>query len=308
MIKTNVKIECDEYIAEFRSDLGGNCYRLYHKGAEAELLRSPENEEALKSSAFLYGNPILFPPNRIRGGEFEFEGRKYAFPINETKTNCHLHGALHNTPFIITEQNESCVEFFYEAESGEYLGFPHAFRLYRRYELSKNGLFERITVFNDSMANMPFMLAFHTTFNSPFIDEGDKCFMLVNVTEEHLRDEKYLPTGEVVGKRNREKLLNNGEYRIGEGRLSAFYGVHRSKAYVIDPQNGYKIAYDASEDYKYRMLWVKDGGSFSVIEPQTCAIDCFHLDTPATENGLIVIPPGKNIRLWTKISLVEDQL
>ena len=136
MIKTDVKLENGGYVAEFRSDLGGNCYRLYHKESGAELLRSPENEEKLFSQMYLYGNPILFPPNRIRDGEFEFEGRKYVFPINEPATNSHIHGALYKKAFKIVKQTSSAVEFLFEAKTGEYLGFPHNFHIERAYELS----------------------------------------------------------------------------------------------------------------------------------------------------------------------------
>ena len=31
MLKTDVKIENEEYVAEFQSKFGGNCYRLQHK-------------------------------------------------------------------------------------------------------------------------------------------------------------------------------------------------------------------------------------------------------------------------------------
>ena len=189
MIKTDVKLENGGYVAEFRSDLGGNCYRLYHKETGAELLRVPESEEKLFSEIYLFGNPILFPPNRIRDGEFEFEGRKYTFPINEKATNSHIHGALYKQPFKVVSQSSDKVEFLYEAKSGEYIGFPHAFCVLRTYTLAEDGLTESVKVFNNSDKNMPFMLAFHTTFNVPFTPDAceENCYMKVAVGKEHIR-------------------------------------------------------------------------------------------------------------------------
>ncbi len=305
MINTDVKIDFGGYVAEFRSDLGGNCYRLCHRESGAELLRSPESEEKLFSEIYLFGNPILFPPNRIRGGEFEFEGRKYSFPINEPKTNSHIHGQLYKKPFEVVCLTESSVSFLYKAEAGEYLGFPHAFRVLRSYELSEEGLLEKVRVFNDSDMNMPFMLAFHTTFNIPFAPGAceENCYMKAAVGKEHLRDSNYLPTLEYEGGREREAKLNSGTYPIAQDALSAFYDNFNRESEIIDTDKGLKIVYEGSEQYKYRMLWVKKGGNLAVIEPQTCAIDCFHLEEPADKKGLVVIAPNESEEFVTKFSL-----
>ncbi len=302
MINTDVKLESGGYVAEFRSDIGGNCYRLYHKPTGAELLRTPKDEKELFSQVFLFGNAILFPPNRIRNGEFEFDGRKYSFPINEPKTNSHLHGSLYKMPFKKVAQTENHVEFLYEAKSGEYLDFPHAFRVLRSYTLDESGLTESVKVFNDSETKMPFMLAFHTTFNIPFSPGAceENCYMKVAVGKEHLRDEKYLPTLEYASGREREEELNDGKYQISKCALSAFYDNFDSKSEILDTGAGLKIVYEGSEEYKYRMLWVKEGGNLAVIEPQTCAIDCFHLEESADKKGLIVIEPNSSKELVTK--------
>ena len=307
MMYTDVKLENGGYVAEFRPDIGGNCYRLYHKDSRAELLRSPKDEEELFSHVYLFGNAILFPPNRIRGGEFEFDGRKYSFPINEPATNSHIHGALYKAPFKIANQSSSKVEFYFEAKAGEYLGFPHDFHIERVYELLEDGLVETVKVYNDSELPMPFMLAFHTTFNIPFAPKAceENCYMKVAVGKEHLRDEKYLPTLEYASGREREIKLNDGTYSISSGALSAFYDNFSPASEILDTGCGMKIVYEASEQYKYRMLWVKKGGNLAVIEPQTCAIDCFHLEEPAEKKGLVVVNPGESETFITKFKLTN---
>lgn len=306
MINTDVKISGGGYVAEFRSDLGGNCYRLCHEASGAELLRTPENEEELFKSIFLYGNAILFPPNRIRGGEFEFEGRRYRFPVNEKRTGCHLHGELYKMPFKVSELCCDRVVFEFVANAGEYLSFPHAFSVKRSYELGEGGLCETVEVTNLSEENMPFMLAFHTTFNAPFMpgSKTENCYMKVGVGCEHLRDGNYLPTLEYVGDRERERALSSGDYNVASGALSAFYNATSATSYVIDRSRGTAISYSASDEYGYRMLWVKEGGAFAVIEPQTCAIDCFHLEEPAEKKGIISIAPGGCVKLSTEFSLI----
>ena len=59
------------YVAEFSSLHGATCFRLYHVGSGREILRTPKNEESLRENVFLYGNPVLFPSNRIREGRLK---------------------------------------------------------------------------------------------------------------------------------------------------------------------------------------------------------------------------------------------
>ena len=54
MIKTDIKISSHGYEAYFRSDLGGNCYRLYHAPTQSELLRTPKDENELFDEIYLY--------------------------------------------------------------------------------------------------------------------------------------------------------------------------------------------------------------------------------------------------------------
>ena len=305
MIETNVKISAYGYSAYFRSDLGGNCYRLCHEPTGSELLRTPKDESELLSEIHLFGNPILFPPNRIRGGEFTFEDRKYVFPINEPATGCHLHGELYQTPFDIKKLESNRVIFEYSAKSGEYLGFPHAFKIKREYFIGEDGLHESTEVTNESEENMPFMLAFHTTLNVPFspCGDGSHCKLTLPVTEEQLRDKNYLPTLEYASGRERERELVSGQYKITATPLSSLYGVSGTLACISDEKAKLSLIYDCDESYKYRMLWRRDGAPFIALEPQTCAIDCFHLEKPAHEKGLIIINPHNSIALHQRLCL-----
>ena len=302
MINTDVTISGGGYEARFRSDIGANCYSLVHIPSGASLLRTPRDEKELFSEIFLFGNAILFPPNRIKGASFEFEGRSYVFPMNEPSTGCHLHGSLYKTPFEISEIGESFVRFTYSAAKGEYLGFPHAFTINRTYQLDESGMTETVEAVNDSEENMPFMLAFHTTLNVPFDSDsdGENCYLKMPVGKEHLRNEKYIPTCEYIGGRERENNLSSGNYRIYDSAVSAFYESSDNMTVVVDRATGRKLVYSSSEEYKYRMLWRKNGAKYVVTEPQTAAIDCFHLEAPAEEKGLIVVAPKTSVKLYTK--------
>lgn len=299
---TDVKISANGYTAEFSSRRGATCYRLTNEPLSCDVLRTPKSEEDLKINPYLYGNPILFPCNRIRGGKFTFDGREYSFPINEQKTNCHIHGALYALPFKITEIAQDKVSFYYEAKEGEYIGFPHAFSVERKYSLSDGGLEEQTTFANLSDKIMPLMLAFHTTFNAPFCGNGE-CLATIPVACEQLRDENFLPTGEFSDGGEREQNLRRGSYEIGKTHLSALYKVNGTECELT--ANGVILKYTASPEYGYRMTYAEKGAGFMVIEPQTSAIDCFHLASAPEENGLISLGAGEKITLFTRVAVAE---
>lgn len=161
------------YEAEFSADIGATCFRLFYKPLNAEILRTPNGESQRNTNVYLFGNPILFPPNRIRGGRFVFRGKKYALLVNEPQTGCFIHGNLLNLPFAKKQISQSEIEFTYSAKKGEYLGFPHDFTVRRHYKLGENGLEEYTTVINDGVCEMPVMLAYVITNKYKYSCFGD---------------------------------------------------------------------------------------------------------------------------------------
>jgi len=85
------------YEASVATKRGGSLIRLACPALNAESLRTPI--KGMTDNPFLYGTPLIFPPNRIAGGRFSFEGRVYELPVNEPATGCFPHGVLHETPF-----------------------------------------------------------------------------------------------------------------------------------------------------------------------------------------------------------------
>ena len=293
----DIVLESGGYLAEFSSAMGAACYRLLHGESGREILRTPADKTALSGNAFVYGNPILFPPNRIRGGSFRFCGREYRFPVNEPDTGSHLHGALYKTAFEVAEKTERQATFVFRAEAGEYLGFPHAFCVTRAYRLDEDGLTEEVTVQNRSREDMPLMLAFHTTFCT------QNGMLRQAVGREQMRDALFLPTGR-FSENERGKLLGEGRYPVGKEHFSALYEAAGDTAYIRE--DGVCIGYRASRDYRYRMLYAPAGSGFLCIEPQTCAIDCFHLPCPPERCGLRILLSGGKRTLRTRIWLETD--
>ena len=83
---------------------------FFIKASQKDLLRSPVSEQQLNEEIYLYGNLILFPPNRTRSGKFTFEDREYVFPINEPQTcaiDCsHLKSSAEENGLIVIGAGE----------------------------------------------------------------------------------------------------------------------------------------------------------------------------------------------------------
>lgn len=297
------------YTAWLDSTAGAICRRLRFEapGLDAELLRTPRCEDDLAQNPCLYGNPILFPPNRVRGGCFTFDGRTYRLPVNEPATGSHLHGTLREKPFRMTEQTQDTASFTYCAEADEYPGFPHAFTVTRRYALTPTGLRERTEVTNRSSLPMPVMLGYHTTFCLPVTQDsaaGDY-HLTLPVGQMHVRDAHYLPTCAYEdGELNRQ--LRAGDFVPGLNTVSAFFAATGPEMRLRDVRRGLTVVY-RTEGFRYWMLYNGGSAEFVCVEPQTCAIDAFHLDKTPEEAGVISLGAGESVAFSTEIGLERDR-
>lgn len=295
------------WLAKIHLLRGGNCIALQNSRYGASLLREPP-ENGVLDNPYLYGMPILFPVNRISGGEFTFEGRRYRFPINEPQTNCHLHGELHQMPFVLTEQSPSHLSCRYEAKEGEYLGFPHAFSLSLEYRLQEEGLCHTVTVENRSEENMPVLLGFHTTFRTPFCPQGrgEDLRVKAELQEEYRRnmERDYLPTGEKLPFDQVSRALCEGSFPPYSQKISRHYrGVGEMS--ITDQKAGLRIRYQIDEKFPFRLIYNGGSEGYLCLEPQTCLANCPNAPFSREEAGFVFLPPHQSLCYRCNIGLEE---
>jgi len=301
------EIKHNEYSARINLSRGANCISLRHFACNAEILREPDYEKGI-DNPYLYGMPILFPVNRISGGEFEFEGRKYVFPINEPNTNCHLHGVLHETEFKVLEQSENKIVCIYKAEKGEYLDFPHSFEIKLSYELSDDGFLQTTEIINHSDENMPVFLGFHTTFNSLFIKNGKKedISVLVQLKEEFERNmTNYLPTGHKPEFDDVSEKLVSGQFNPFEKPISRHYLAGRNKMVIYDKGNDLSLVYENDEKLGFRLIYNGNADEYICLEPQTCLANCPSSPFDRKEAGFDYLKPREAKTYYSKIYIAE---
>ena len=300
-------IACENWSARIDPCRGANCISLKQERYGVSLLREPPEDGKL-DNPHLYGMPILFPVNRIENGTFEFEGRKYIFPVNEPSTGCHLHGELHNMRFEVLKHERSLIKCIYRAESGEYLGFPHAFEIIQEYELKRNGFYHTLTVTNLSEQNMPLFLGFHTTFNTLFAKNSrpeDIC-VFADISEEYERNMEvnYLPTGVKPRFDAVSVSLSDGTYKPFDGKISRHYRGNGLMS-ISDIGSGLRVVYENDKKYAFRLIFNGGSDGYLCLEPQTCLANCQNSPFSREEGGFEFLQAGERRIYRSRIFLEE---
>ncbi len=298
-----VRITYEDYSAEINLNRGGNCVSLKNKKYNADILHSGGDCD----NPYVCGMPILFPANRISNGEFDFEGRKYIFPINEPTTICHLHGFLHTARFELVQKTESFVKCRYNSDE-LYKFFPHEFRIEITHLLSDNGLLQEVCVANLSDTDMPVLLGFHTTFNIPFIpgESGKNIRVLSELDKEIERDGRHLPNGNILAVDEISELLNNGQFVPFGNSISRHYKSGKNgKIEIIDTKNRLKIIYDTDKKFGWRLLYKPVDSNYICIEPQNCMVDCMNTSAKGIYGNYDYISPKTCKKYVSKIYIEE---
>lgn len=302
------------YSAVMLPRLGGNLVAFRDDDRGWRFLREPSEEEfaAFKASPKVHGTPVLVPPNRYDGGRFSWNGRSYAFPVNEAETGNHLHGFAADSEWTVagygSDESKSWVKVTLTFNAGHpyHKHFPHTFTLTNTYTLSDDGLTQHFEAVNEGSEPMPFMLGFHTAVNAPFAPDSTKEDIAVRVTigERWELDGRMLPTGKKLA-------LSDGEARIARGEGDPYFEEldnhytaapqgGRNYAEITDRKAGARFVYDAGLKYKHWMIWNnKANGRFFCPEPQTNMVNAPNMDLPAEETGMITLQPGET---WSATS------
>ncbi len=310
-----VRLVYGSYEADICTDMGANCIRFSRNGMN--VLRTPPDLDTFHSQPNVYGMPLLFPPNRIQGGVFTFQGRVYRFPINEPARGHHIHGFLSSTPFLLTKssiesdgvRSEFSVSFH---EQSPYLSFPHAFSISISYHLSASGLMQTLALQNNSQQDMPAGLGFHTTFQLPFVPNtaGEDYRLKAFVCEQICLDSNsIIPTGETPKDSAAGQALREGRLIPAGSPLSHHFGGRTGEIALTHAPTGAAVHYIPDKSFSFLMLWNGGGNSgFVCPEPQTWQVDAPNSPLPALRSGFQALSPGDNWCLTNRLFIDSGSL
>lgn len=309
---STIEFACGGYEGSFTVE-GANLVRFEYVPKHISLLHMPKDEHALRTQK-IYGIPLLFFPNRIKDGIFQFEGKTYQFPVN-SENNMHIHGFLDgytDWEVIKQEAGEDYVNitFAHTIQQGSEMYKYFGFEIGIVYEniITPEGLQQNITFENKSDKTMPFGFAYHTTFNVPFNDSPEDAFRIgINLKQRYELD-KCIPTGQLLPLDALESQTAGEGMPVFARTLDNLYlsdETQPNAAIITDAVTGEQIVYEADRKFRHWILYNADAKQrFLSVEPQTCCTNAVNSDMPTA--NLVTLAPGEKISLATKLYVKEN--
>jgi aldose 1-epimerase len=262
-------------------------------GAAIEELTLSGKEIIKKLPHAHFQSSFLFPfPNRLKGGQFTFEGKTYQFEQNDFGRPNALHGIVHDLPVKLTKvaANQVSVVLVYD----HYLeSFPFAFELSVNYTLAEKSLLITNTLKNTGALSFPCGFGWHPYFYVGSY-EGVKMKLpskrLVSV------DEQMIPTGVLTADSSFDQLGS-----IEGKKLDTCFLLDEFKENIssfISYADGQKLEVWQDDQFRYLQVYTPDDESSIAIEPMTCNIDALN-----NGDGLKVLEPGNDWELTCGLRL-----
>ncbi len=226
-----------------------------------------------------YNGAQLFPfPNRLAGGIYHWQGRKYSFDLNDKGRPNALHGFLTKQEFEIIEvspEGPISAKFAYRSD---HPGYPFDIDIVNTFRLEKNGLDIITNIENVGEKSAPVAHGWHPYFNG--LEEVDKCSLVIPEAKMLLVDSHLIPTGET---RKFGEFITRG--LIGKRELDSCLHGQLETLQFQNPSENVDIQITFGE-YPFIQIFIPPDRKSIAIEPQTCAPNAFN-----NLNGLIELQP-----------------
>lgn len=233
---------------------------------------------------------ILFPfPNRLRDGQYSWNGRDYVFPINNATTNNAIHGFIRHESFDVecfelTEEHAAITCRFVADGRNPAYPFPFLFKV--TFAISSQGEFTAIfSVTNQHDKSIPLGLGWHPYFR--LTPKAEDHSLRLPQCEKIDIDERMIPTG------NRSPYSDFQEARLlGDTQLDTCFEAAGHEALVRASLSaaGYRLQIEASrKSFPFFQVFTPPMRTSIAIEPMTCNVDAFH-----NREGLVELGAGES--------------
>jgi len=243
------------------------------------------NGELLKND--WYKNIILYPfPNRLKNGKYNFEGKKYQFPINDLNTKNALHGFEAKDFFEIVsiDCSEKSAEIHCRHQNkGDNPAYPFTFLLDVKMCLSEENKFTiELILKNEGQQKIPVGLGWHPYFNC--FGKSNDAYLEIPDCQFIEVDEFAIPTHEQF-----EYSYFQKKKKIGNVVLDNAFELKNQKekaVFNLFTKLG-KLTYwqeTGHRKFNYVQIFTPSHRKSIAIEPMTCNIDAFN-----SKEGLITL-------------------
>ncbi len=252
----------------------------------------------------LHPSAILAPwVNRVRNGNYSFEGKNHQLPINEIALGNSIHGFLARRPFNIVSEiaNSEFAEIkLANNYAGDFEGFPFNFSFQVSYRLNAKGKFDvNFSAENTGKTNMPFACGWHPYFTFPGSELSD-CSILFSGKSRFISDSQMIPMQEEIVHFTEPLLLakekSNHVFRLNpkETHITEFKNLKKNQTIIIQ---------QSSTDFPFLVVFVPDNHNCLAIEPMSGNTDAFN-----TLDGLVILSAGAKFDSTVGIWLKEEKM
>lgn len=249
-------------------------------------------DEAVDSPVALASFPLVPFVNRVRGGAFNFRGRRVTLARNLPPDPSPLHGQGWQAAWEVERLAGDGARLIYRHDPGEW---PWAYAAQQIFALDDRGLSLDLSCTNRSDEPMPCGLGQH-----PYFPCGRETKLDTRVSHVWTVDEQLLPVEKVPaeGRYDLRKRLVCGQV------LDNGFGGWGGLAWMGDPGWPYELVLSSASAGFFQLYSPPEGGIF-VAEPVTHANAA--LNEPESEwpeLGMRVLQPGQEMGLDMTIEVV----
>lgn len=308
--------------AEISPALGFNCFRWTAIGDKQRLDLLYADEHFLETTRPTRGGiPILFPfPNRIRDGQFSWEGKKYQLPLNDSDQKNAIHGFACRLPWRVVTQGANEENAWI---TGEFQGsvdapaslsqWPTDYRIRLTYRLTQTTLTLEAMIDNPDQGPLPLGLGFHPYLRVPLVPGRNLEESWVQAkAHEYWELVDSLPTGvrrTVDPARNltcprRYHELNLDDVLTGLEPAPAPGADGLCYRGTVGQGGGVRVQLDTSPAFRELVAFTPSHRQAICLEPFTCTTDAINLQARGIDAGLLVLKPGEKWAGRMKFELV----
>lgn len=218
----------------------GATIREYSVGGRDVFTPFAETELAPAS----HGAVLLPWPNRLRDGQYTFDGVELQLPLTEVPRSTAIHGLVCWERWDVVEQSASAVTL--ELHLVPTPGYPFDLLARVSYALSDAGLRVTTRTTNVGGTDAPYGVGFHPWL-SPGDASVDECTLRLDASTRVTTDERLLPTGTEPA---------TGDFDLREPRLLA--GIDLDDAYVdvLRDEDGLSWMQLSAPDGRTAAVWM----------------------------------------------------
>ncbi len=245
---------------------------------------------------------ILFPfPNRLRKGQYKYEGVEYQFPTEEKHKGNAIHGFVRKEPFKVEnieatqDGGEAKLAYYYGGERNYY---PFAFGLYVTFKYYPDRLETHFTVENRGNTHMPVGLGWHPYF---MLDHG-------NVSEWEMKlpfvshvelDSDNLPTGAVLDYHDFEHFTPIADHQFDD----CFKLIMQDKSALYSKKHHMGLLLEHSPEFMFLQVYIPGDRRSIALEPMNCNVDAFN-----NQEGLMDLEKGSFFETHFTVRLMTSEM